>query len=177
MWAAVHEVDREESGREWATAVLLSEVPAVWRNAEGGRIQSCAARWPSTTTMTTDWFSALTGFPERSWTETQANLSVAGNELRSLANHRTYATGTLETPSLADLRTRAADVVARHTGTLSVSTIVADVTHLHCNSAHRHALFQVASQFNLLEATGPDVTPEDGVTRYAHDRTQGRRAR
>jgi hypothetical protein len=34
-------------------------------------------------------------------------------------------------------------------------------------------LFQVASQFNLLEMTGPDVTPEHGVTRYAFDRTQG----
>ena len=44
---------------------------------------------------------------------------------------------------------------------------------MHANPAHRHALFQVASQFNLLEMTGPEVTPEDGVTRYAHDRTQG----
>jgi hypothetical protein len=34
-------------------------------------------------------------------------------------------------------------------------------------------LFQVASQFNLLEMTGPSVTPEDGVTIYQHDRTQG----
>ena len=35
------------------------------------------------------------------------------------------------------------------------------------------ALFQVASQFNLLEMTGPEVSPEDGITRYQHDRTQG----
>jgi hypothetical protein len=35
------------------------------------------------------------------------------------------------------------------------------------------ALFQVASQFNLLEMVSPRVTPEDGVTRYQHDRTQG----
>ena len=34
-------------------------------------------------------------------------------------------------------------------------------------------MIQVASQFNLLEMTHYDVTPEDGVTRYAHDRTQG----
>jgi hypothetical protein len=33
--------------------------------------------------------------------------------------------------------------------------------------------FQVASQFNLLEMTGPSVTPEDGVTRYKGDPTQG----
>jgi hypothetical protein len=29
------------------------------------------------------------------------------------------------------------------------------------------------SQFNLLEMTGPSITPEDGVTRYAGDHTQG----
>jgi hypothetical protein len=35
------------------------------------------------------------------------------------------------------------------------------------------ALFQVASQFNLLEMISPDVGPEAGVTIYQHDRTQG----
>jgi hypothetical protein len=35
------------------------------------------------------------------------------------------------------------------------------------------ALFQVASQFNALEMTGPGVTPEHGVTRYRDDHTQG----
>src|SRR5437667_12141333 len=35
------------------------------------------------------------------------------------------------------------------------------------------ALFQAASQFNLLEMVSPTVTPEHGVTRYQHDRTQG----
>ena len=34
-------------------------------------------------------------------------------------------------------------------------------------------MFQVASQFNLLEMVGPEVTPEHGVTRYAGDGTQG----
>ena len=31
----------------------------------------------------------------------------------------------------------------------------------------------MASQFNLLEMVSPTVTPEHGVTRYQHDRTQG----
>jgi hypothetical protein len=34
-------------------------------------------------------------------------------------------------------------------------------------------MFQVASQFNLLEMVDSSVTPEDGVTRYAFDSTQG----
>ena len=35
------------------------------------------------------------------------------------------------------------------------------------------ALFQVASQFKLLEMVSPEVTPEQRVTRYQHDCTQG----
>ena len=31
----------------------------------------------------------------------------------------------------------------------------------------------LTSQFNMLEMVGPGVTPEDGVARYAYDRTQG----
>jgi hypothetical protein len=31
----------------------------------------------------------------------------------------------------------------------------------------------VASQFNLLEMVSPTITPEQGVTRYQHDHTQG----
>jgi hypothetical protein len=34
-------------------------------------------------------------------------------------------------------------------------------------------LIQVASQFNLLEMRSPEVYPEDGVTRYQLDPTQG----
>ncbi len=48
-----------------------------------------------------------------------------------------------------------------------------DVRRMHGAPEHADALFQVASQFNMLEIVGPDVTPEDGVTRYQHDHTQG----
>jgi hypothetical protein len=54
-----------------------------------------------------------------------------------------------------------------------VSVVEGDVRQLHQAPEYAGALFQVASQFNLLEMTGPSVTPEDGVTRYQHDPTQG----
>ncbi|MCC6990028.1 MAG: hypothetical protein IT181_13575 [Acidobacteria bacterium] len=123
--------------------------------------------------MRDTWFSVLTGFPEGTWADTRAQLEVDGQTLRSLVNGRAFGIGTLETPSVAELRQRVADVRARLAGPLRVSAVAADVTDLHRDSRHRHATFQVASQFNLLEMTGPDVTPEDGVTRYASDRTQG----
>ena len=48
-----------------------------------------------------------------------------------------------------------------------------DARRLQQEPDHAGALIQVASQFNALEMTGPEVTPEHGVTRYMHDRTQG----
>jgi len=44
---------------------------------------------------------------------------------------------------------------------------------MHADSANAGAIFQVASQFNLLEMVSDNVTPEQGVTRYERDATQG----
>jgi hypothetical protein len=123
--------------------------------------------------MAANWFEDLMGFQERSYEETRTNLEVVGTTLRSRVNHRSFSIGELETPSLMELRSRAASVVGRLAGTLKVSNISGDVRRMHRDPANRHALFQVASQFNLLEMVGPHVTPEDGVTRYIEDRTQG----
>jgi hypothetical protein len=46
---------------------------------------------------------------------------------------------------------------------------------MHQLSENIRALFQVASQFNLLEMVSPTVTPEQGVTCYQNDHTQGAR--
>jgi len=51
--------------------------------------------------------------------------------------------------------------------------VIGEVFELHAQPENEGALFQVASQFNCLEFTGPEVTPEAGVTGYADDRTQG----
>jgi len=51
--------------------------------------------------------------------------------------------------------------------------VTGDVRQMHHAPENVGALLQVASQFNLLEMVSPSVTPEDGVTRYQHDLTQG----
>ena len=51
--------------------------------------------------------------------------------------------------------------------------VVANVQTLHQDPNNRNAIFQVASQCNLLEMVGPSVTPESGVTGYYYDKTQG----
>ena len=119
-----------------------------------------------------DWFERLTGFSEVGYEETRAKLEASDRTLRCKVNARRYAVGELELASLAELRER----VGRPAGAakpLRFSNVVGDVRQLHQSPEYAGALFQVASQFNLLEMVGPGVTPEDGVTRYAHDRTQG----
>jgi len=58
-------------------------------------------------------------------------------------------------------------------GGLTFLNVVGDVRHLHRDPRSAGAVFQVASQFNCLEMVGPEVRPENGITNYAKDKTQG----
>ncbi len=118
-----------------------------------------------------DWFEKLTGFREGAYEETRARLEVTGGRLRSRENGSGWRIGTLELVSLESLRARAH--AARLPGLLRVSMVEGDVRRLHRHAENAGALFQVASQFNLLEMVSPSVTPEDGVARYERDYTQG----
>lgn len=118
------------------------------------------------------WFERLTGCAEDSPDQVRAELEIDGPHLRSRRTGRAWRHGNLETPTLATLRARAAGVT-RISGALAVREVVANVQHLHADERHATALFQVASQFNLLEMVSPEVTPERGVGIYEHDRTQG----
>lgn len=120
-----------------------------------------------------DWFERITGFRELAYEETRSRLRVAGGRLHSAHSARSYGIGVLETPRLAELRVRAREVVERSTGGLKVSCVSGEARRMHADPRNERALFQVASQFNLLEMTSEEVTPEDGVTRYQADRTQG----
>lgn len=118
-----------------------------------------------------DWFCRLTGFAETSYAETQRRLSVRDRRLWSDASENSYGVGALELASLSKLRSRRRE--ARNDSRLRLHLYSGDVRDLHGSARNAGALFQVASQFNMLEMTGPSVTPEDGVTRYEDDATQG----
>lgn len=119
-----------------------------------------------------DWFTRITGFNESTYAATGAQLEVHGSTLRSKANGRSYAIGEFELASLDDLRARVAGGTCRK-GRPRVQIVTGDVRKMHQAAEYAGALFQVASQFNALEMVSPSVTPEDGVTCYEHDRTQG----
>jgi hypothetical protein len=119
-----------------------------------------------------NWFEELTGFEERNRANVLANLSLDGDRLVSRANDRSFQVGELELASLNELRQRAASAGVAP-GAPKLSVVQGDVREMHGDDAFRGALFQVASQFNMLEMSVPLVTPDHGVTRYQNDRTQG----
>lgn len=118
------------------------------------------------------WFDELTGFTEESPHQVRTNITVDGNRMKSRINGKEFVCGELKISSLADLREQVSSSKFRG-GQISVREIVANVQHLHMDEANAGALFQVASQFNLLEMVSPSVTPERGVGIYENDRTQG----
>ena len=119
-----------------------------------------------------DWFEKLTGFRESDYEETRSRLEVKGDRLYSRINGASFGIGELELVSLETLRDRAKSA-GGSPGQLKASVVTGDVRELHRMPENAGALFQVASQFNLLEMISPDVTPEEGVTLYQNDPTQG----
>jgi hypothetical protein len=101
-----------------------------------------------------DWFERLTGFREKSYADTKAKLVVDNGHLRSLVNGKSYRTGELELISLKDLRDRVKRTCSS-SGMSKVSAITGDVRRMHRSPENVGALFQVDSQFNLLEMISP----------------------
>ena len=118
-----------------------------------------------------DWFEKLVGFSESDGSAAvQSRLTVEGDELASTVNGKRYGIGELTLPTLAELRARVNPARGQRS---SARIVVADVQKLHSEPEYEGALFQVASQFNLLEMVSERVTPEQGVTGYIYDGTQG----
>ena len=102
-----------------------------------------------------DWFERLTGFRETDYDDTRAKLRIEGGRLQSLINGKSYGIGELELVSLQALRERVKSTGGL-SGRLKVSVVTGDVRQMHQLPENAGALFQVASQFNLLEMVSPD---------------------
>ncbi len=120
-----------------------------------------------------NWFEILTGFTEDSYASVQDRLQVEGDELVSTVNGKRYGIGSLTLPTLAELRGR---VNASRGQRTTVSALVGDARALHSEKAFEGALFQVASQFNLLEMPSQHVTPSMASPATSTTTLRGRRA-
>ncbi|MBV11370.1 hypothetical protein [Rubinisphaera sp.] len=118
-----------------------------------------------------NWFTELTGLSDETPASIQ-QLYFESGHLHSRANGKSWECGELETVTLVELRQRVCRL-NRESMQNSVREIVGNVRHLHSDPQNAHALFQVASQFNLLEMASPGITPECGVGIYEEDYTQG----
>lgn len=112
------------------------------------------------------------GFEEKSPEQVRNNIKIEGNTLHSLVNGLSYKHGLLEILSLKNLREKTAPLL-KGEGQLMVSEVIGNVQTYHQLVENKGALFQAASQFNLLEMVHSKVSPEDGISRYEFDRTQG----
>jgi hypothetical protein len=150
----------------WLRSVAICEELAIRLGSPPGG--STRSRWG----VAMDWFERLTGFREQSYQDTRTRLALEGQHLRSLKNGHSYGVGVLELASLESLRDRVLES-AGLPGRLTVRNVEGNVGVMHELPAYAGALFQVASQFNLLEMASEKITPEQGVTRYQDDHTQG----
>ena len=117
------------------------------------------------------WFEKLMGFREESHENVWRNIELAGDKMTSKVTGRSFQHGVLEIPALAELRDKVD--INRYQSQLKIKEIVGNVQHFHADPANAGALFQAASQFNLLEMVSPSIIPESGIDRYEQDHTQG----
>jgi hypothetical protein len=140
---------------------------------------STAARGPGVSagkreaTVSGNWFERLFGFTESDRAAVYNALEVEGNTLRSKLHDAEWTCGKLEIVSLEDLRSQISGLKSINGGCMKISELIGDAKALHADASNAGALFQVASQFNLLEMVSPSVTPDQGITIYEHDPTQG----
>ncbi len=118
------------------------------------------------------WFKQLTGFQETSPAEVRANLRIEGDSFVAQPSGNKFAFGTLQIPTLLELKKQSPPREV-YKDKIRVSEVVADVQVLHELIENEKALFQAASQFNLLEMVNSRISPESGIDRYENDHTQG----
>ena len=125
----------------------------------------------------------LIGFSDRNLTpdEVRGNLEFDGRHIRSLINDARFDIGEFEFVSLRDLRERVEDESVEHISESELKQSIVnhtapvreDVADYIRDPDYQYAMFQVASQFNLLEMASPNMTPEHGIDVYWNDYTQG----
>ena len=132
--------------------------------------------------MALRWFEAVFGCCEtpsytinRSMFRLEDGPSGPRTVLQCLANRQLYQIGPFSTPTLAELSQELLQLPAITTalGRATFRHGHGDVRSFLTDVRNAGSVFQVASQFNCLEMTGPGVSPARGISIYAHDPTQG----
>jgi hypothetical protein len=136
-----------------------------------------------------DWFECAFGFKEKNYYDTQKifkKLLIDGNmihlnkikigEFKLLNNAELHEQ--LGTNTDIGKNKRGEDIYdfskIRSVGSVNLQNIIEDIRNIHKNKLLiENATIQVASQLNCLEMMNQNVTPENGITGYINDNTQG----
>jgi len=113
------------------------------------------------------------GFKEDGHLQVQDKIILGNGNITSKVNNKTYRYGILEMPSVGQLVERNTFNFDNKNYNAHISQYIGDIQEIHQDKDNATAIFQVASQFNLLEMAGPEKTPELGVGLYDFDYTQG----
>lgn len=115
-----------------------------------------------------DWFERIFGFKEND-KNIKKYIEFSGEKLYSSANDTEFNMGDLEVVSLRALKERLP--LANNKQSIKFREVYGNVVDFHIKQ--ENALFQVASQFNLLEMYRPENTRQMGISIYQYDKTQG----
>jgi O-acetyl-ADP-ribose deacetylase (regulator of RNase III) len=131
-----------------------------------------------------DYLSSLSAFFSRSSeatkVEVQKHTLICSDATNAPQGFKEQYIGMFDRPNLAQLeqcinspeynenfkKLKAVGLAFKH-------IVTQDVALLHCDPKNEGAIFQVASQFNCLEMKSADARPNQGVTIYSGDHTQG----
>lgn len=133
---------------------------------------AAAVRPPGFHPHSTDWFECAFGFKEQSYAYAKAKF-----ERMVIEGGNTHLNGIqigrFELLSGQQLHTALPS--APIPGRVTIENIGnTDIRAVHQNPAlSANATIQVASQFNCLEMIQPSTVPDEGITMYINDRTQG----
>mmetsp|Transcript_65852 Transcript_65852/g.122883 ORF Transcript_65852/g.122883 Transcript_65852/m.122883 type:complete len:503 (-) Transcript_65852:95-1603(-) len=127
-----------------------------------------------------DWFEHTFGFQEGKYFEAKDNFEFRDGVLQSKASGQKFRVGYFETPTLEKLKHRLSVAMSlareefKNAGELTFQNVVGDTFELHADPGNAGAVFQVASLTNCLETlVEKGRVPEDGITGYCEDATQG----
>lgn len=129
-----------------------------------------------------NWFSEVFGFDEKSFAANKASFKVGSDKDHILmtVKFKEIDIGVFRYVSVADLlKTATNNPSARSvfgfdsTTNLKYYTMTSPTHTVHMNPSYSGSIFQVASQFNALEMASPELTPQNGITIYWDDNTQG----
>jgi hypothetical protein len=119
---------------------------------------------------TPSWFNVIFGFNEVDYESTKKKLEYLynGSQINNIN------VGTFTILSNKELKSKLNNkIIHSGIGHVIIKNIIGDITEIHKDIKNKNSLIQVASQFNCLEMKDPNITPENGITIYEHDYSQG----